>query len=934
MTPCSRTNQIGLCLICFFIVTALNVCAQKSNELNEKDILKNARHLVQEHKFVEAGRYLLRFEQSAADWSYESQAEYHLLKGVIHFELYQFSEALIYLAQAKRIAEVHTLSASLHGKILLYIGKNHKEGFTNSSLAREFYNLALAHFTRVKDNASIAATHFQFARSYSFTEVDKREYHNMQALAFYEQHRTQYAQELAECYNLEAIRLSYVKGVGRETFSMYEKAIQIIERNPSNTFVLGKYYDNLGYHYSQVDPVKGLKYLQKGLSINKAIPDNDYWVASSYNNIAAFYTVLNNHDSARFYLQKVVPLMIRLYDPDHPEVSNAYSHIANSYASIDKDAALMYYRKALLITSETDSINAVLSKKIKLAFNYSSTVYAFLAKDQSEILWKKYQETKNVKFLFTALHNLNVMHESILEKLLNMDWENSRVNYLKDLKDFHHQYIRLLHEAYLIRPSEAYAIKALNVMEDIRYVSVMERKREALLYKTRSSDRIGNNKLLSARGNYIYYKTLMNEALRLGKHDNAYAIRNEFLEASRQYFSLLDNRDTLTHKKDFPKASSFLRNLRDSEALIEYYEASDSYYTLMLTRGGLFFSKIDDAGKLNQLVTRYEKHFSNPPPPHAFGDSLLSFIQNSHALYRALIGPFETVLSKIQYLTIIPDGSLYRLPFETLVRTNKIASFKELDYLMHSLVMTRALSFTQVSSIVDTPRQNKKIAAFASALLPSAETEIKSIEKYFEVTTASDTKCSVNSFNQLLPEHNLIHLAVHGESDLTNPLKSRLIFNNQAGDTLYAYQLYSYDLSGKSFVLSACNSSVGIVQRGEGVFSISRAFFYAGADEIIVTLWNVADRETSILMNLYYQKLAENKSSGKALQLAKSDYLKNADGFTSHPIYWAGLVMEGPMSTKEDGSLRTILFLVLALVIVSAVGFYVLCKISLQKIYQ
>ncbi len=915
---------------------ALNVYAQNSVGLNEQIVLERANHLIQTHKFTEAARFLDEFQQHILNWSSRSQAEFYLLEGVIHLELHQFSKALISLEQARHLAEEDPLAGSLLGKILFYIGKNHKEGFTNSSLAREFYNLALDHFTKIKDSAAMAATQFQLARSYSFTEIDKREYHNLQALAFYKQHKKKYTQELAECYNLEAIRLSYVKGVGKETFSMYGKAIQTIESNPYNTFVLGKYYDNLGYHYSQVDQKKGLQYLRKGLTINRAIPDNDYWVASSYNNIAAFYTYTNNHDSARYYLHKVIPLMIRLYAPDHPEVSNAYYHIASSYANVDKDAALMYYRKALLIPSNTDSISALLYEKNKLALSYSSSVFALMVKDQSEILWTKYKETKKVKFLLTALHNLSLIHKSILEKLLSMDWENSRINYLNDLKDFHHQYIRLLHEAHLIMPGNDYALTALDVMEDIRYVSVIERRQEAILYKTKLSDQLSNHKLLSARGNYIYYKTLMNEASHLHNPDKEPVFRKKFLEASRQYFTLLDDRDTLNLKENFPKASSSLPKLGSSEGFIEYYEAPDAYYAILVTRKELFFCRIDDSKKINQWVKRYERHFTIPPPPQAWRDSLSTFSQNAYLLYNGLIKPFESALSKIKHLTIIPDGSLHRLPFETLVRTNKskITSFKDLDYLMRGVILTRALSFIQASNFIDTPNQNKKIAAFASALLPAAESEIESIEKYFEVTTVNKTNCSVNSFDQLLPSHNLIHLAVHGESDLENPLKSRLIFNNKVGDTLFAYQLYAYDLSGKSFVLSACNTSVGTAQRGEGVFSISRAFFYAGANEIIVTLWNVADRETSILMDLYYQKLAENKSSGEALHLAKSDYLKIADEFTSHPIYWAGIVVDGSISRKENSILKNILPLILISCIAAAIAFYLLHKIFTYQAHR
>lgn len=891
----SRTLSVGLILMSFFFVIGLNAFAQDTSQLNEKNVLKNADDFVKQHKFTAAKEYLLRVEHRSKTWSTLGQANYHLIKGVIHFELYQFSEALLAFEQAKGIIEASPEAASLRGLVLLNIGKTHKEGFYNPDLAREFYKLALTFFQENKDEANAAATHFQFARSYSFAEIDKREYHNLQALAYYEQHSKRYKKELAECYNLEGIRLSYAEGIGESAFAMYNKAITTASNTLSTAFTLGKYYDNLGFTYSAVDPRKGLTYLKKGLQINLSIPDNDYWIASSYNNMAAVYTThLNNKDSAIFFLKKVLPLMRHLYADDHPEVSNAYQHLAYAYKAINSDSALMYFRKALLISSSNDSVGVTLEKSMKRALINNTAVYAYGVVYQSEMLWSQYKRTKDLKYIQTALHNFNILHQIIIEKLMTVDWENSRANNLKELRVYYNRYLELLHEAYALEKKELYAAKALDVMEAIRYVSVLENKREATAFKVNQADGSSSNKLLSARANYAYNKTLMDELRKLGKRAEGTSTQNNYLAASQQYFALLDSRDTLLSKNVYVPVSSQLNQLPADELMIEYYESDDCYYALAISPAGIQFDKIENAGNIKKLIYQYEQHFTRAPQPQVYSDSLQKFVKLSHQLYLHLLKPFEPSLAKAAKLTVIPDGSLYRFPFETLLRSiQKPSSFKELDYLMKSMVIKRALSINQLLDQEMTTEAQLKIAAFASALLPAAEEEVKSIAQFFNTTTAINTQCTVSTFNQVLPLHNLLHLAVHGESNLDSPMRSHLVFNQQTGDTLYAYQLYSYDLSDKVFVLSACKSGVGLLKEGEGVFSISRAFFYAGAEAVILTLWNVADQQTSVLMREFYKNLTDSESPEKALQVAKLNYLSTTDAYTAHPIYWAGIIVEG-----------------------------------------
>jgi CHAT domain-containing protein len=94
-------------------------------------------------------------------------------------------------------------------------------------------------------------------------------------------------------------------------------------------------------------------------------------------------------------------------------------------------------------------------------------------------------------------------------------------------------------------------------------------------------------------------------------------------------------------------------------------------------------------------------------------------------------------------------------------------------------------------------------------------------------------------------------------------------------------------------VLSACQTGLGKVSKGEGVIGLSRALIYAGAKNIIVSFWTVADESTAELMTNFYRELASNPNQDfkKALQKAKLKMI--AEGKFANPYYWAPFVLIG-----------------------------------------
>jgi CHAT domain-containing protein len=141
----------------------------------------------------------------------------------------------------------------------------------------------------------------------------------------------------------------------------------------------------------------------------------------------------------------------------------------------------------------------------------------------------------------------------------------------------------------------------------------------------------------------------------------------------------------------------------------------------------------------------------------------------------------------------------------------------------------------------------------------------------------------------------ILHFATHGLIDERRPERSGLVLTAQpAGDDgiLQMREVYRWRLRGALVTLSACDTALGVHVRGEGIISLSRAFFYAGADAVIATLWSVNDRSTSQFMADFYRALSTGIPVTTALRQTQRQFLQQ-DGPLRAPFYWAPFIVTG-----------------------------------------
>ncbi|MEX0273130.1 MAG: CHAT domain-containing protein, partial [Flavobacteriaceae bacterium] len=179
--------------------------------------------------------------------------------------------------------------------------------------------------------------------------------------------------------------------------------------------------------------------------------------------------------------------------------------------------------------------------------------------------------------------------------------------------------------------------------------------------------------------------------------------------------------------------------------------------------------------------------------------------------------------------------------------------------------------------------------------LPHNITETARVVKLFKGDVFEGERASLQNFSRHVQEYGMLHLATHAVFNNHQPEYSYLAFAPDGQERLlFVKDLYNLELNMDMVTLSACETALGDLKRGEGFIGLASGFFYAGAKSITSTLWKVNDASTASLMGDFYETLAKGHTKGVALQKAQKLFLKrNADNARAHPYYWSGFVLSG-----------------------------------------
>ena len=295
-------------------------------------------------------------------------------------------------------------------------------------------------------------------------------------------------------------------------------------------------------------------------------------------------------------------------------------------------------------------------------------------------------------------------------------------------------------------------------------------------------------------------------------------------------------------------------------------------------------------------------------PPVAGSDVALEGLA---ALYRVLVPEdARSMLKGAGEIVLVPDGSLFRLPFEALVVGEDRVWLDDLPPIRYAVSATvlRELAKPRDKVTYRTPDTLSvsnpvydRAGATRWALLPKTALETTALAEVRRVDTLSGDRADEAHIREAIGGRRYLHLATHGVVDrgrgelfaalVLAPPASRATRAEDDG-FLHLYEIYELDLACELAVLSACSSGTGSGVPGEGAFALTRGFQAAGARRTIGTLWSVEDEAAAKVVSEAFRRIGTSPTYATALRDAKRAV--RSDPRTRAPFYWAPFVLSGP----------------------------------------
>ncbi|MFF6880961.1 MULTISPECIES: CHAT domain-containing protein [unclassified Streptomyces] len=241
---------------------------------------------------------------------------------------------------------------------------------------------------------------------------------------------------------------------------------------------------------------------------------------------------------------------------------------------------------------------------------------------------------------------------------------------------------------------------------------------------------------------------------------------------------------------------------------------------------------------------------------------------------------------------LVPHGALHRLPLhalrvggEHLIERNPVVYAPSVTVLRHSRT-------GRERAVPDRPRT---MAVFGDSRqnLPDAAAEAAMLGDRFGAEVRLGAAVTRGNLQRALADADLVHIAGHAAFDPRDPLRSGLELHGS--DVLTAGEIFGMPRMRASLVtLSGCETGISLHHSGDELIGLTRAFLYARASSLLVSLWSVADDSTAFFMRRFYDHLLSGPG------FAKADALRAATLETMRVPGWGSLYCWAPFTLIGD----------------------------------
>ena len=447
-----------------------------------------------------------------------------------------------------------------------------------------------------------------------------------------------------------------------------------------------------------------------------------------------------------------------------------------------------------------------------------------------------------------------------------------------------------------------------------------------------------------------YREALQELQERKEKLENAISHHNQEFRAQSQAVTLQAVQSLIPADAALVEFVAYRPRDPKAQAYKEWY--GNLRYGAYVVHGKAIAKGVDlgDAKTIDALVEKFRAALRDPSRSDA--------PELAQAVSEKVFRPIQPFVAEDKRLIISPDGQLNLIPFEALLdnqgrylverfSTSYLTTGRDLLRMQVPRwsggvpVLLADPSFGEPKDIrvasaagprvksggAGAARRSVTTAADFSSLyfapLKGTRAEARSIQALFPQARVLAGEQASESALQQLNAPRILHIATHGfflQDTSQNPagaagaatagpenplLRSGLALSgaNRVKDgkgegILTALEASNLNLWGTKLVtLSACDTGVGEVKNGEGVYGLRRSFFLAGAETLVMSLWPVSDYVTREMMTSYYSGLKHGLGRGEALRQAELAMLKRKG--RQHPFYWASFIQSGEWANLD-----------------------------------
>lgn len=365
--------------------------------------------------------------------------------------------------------------------------------------------------------------------------------------------------------------------------------------------------------------------------------------------------------------------------------------------------------------------------------------------------------------------------------------------------------------------------------------------------------------------------------------------------------------------------------LHDERTALVTYCLSDSVgFSMCIESDKAVLLPLNSPQQWQQAFTNYRQALEDRPS-HALAPlAYQRYVRSATSLYDQLLrAQLQQLSPEIDRLYLVPDNILGLLAFEALLVSSPTyaePSFHpdHLDYLIETYSLAYAYSATLLfesmlrSREAGALRAPERYGGFAPVFLeqqagrsvskdcfteslrtlPYSRECIEQSRDLYDGQMYLHDQATVTHFREYAGLYQVLQLSTHACVDEEDALFNVLYFHDT---TLATFDIFDIPLTAELVILSACETGRGDLLQGEGIMSLSRAFYYAGCPNIVTSLWPADDYATKELMVAFNAYLQAGWEKDEALRRAKLDYLTDSKRMDSEraPAFWATFVLIG-----------------------------------------